>query len=84
MVGDRVFKFRDDPTLLAHRLRAWALFLFVEFLPRARLLTRRRSEHGERLLSQRACTCPECGKGFLGLTGEIGLATLPASSEAAE
>src|SRR5262245_1819755 len=84
LVGDRVFKFRDDPALLAQRLRAWAFFRFGEFLPRARLLTRRRSEHGDRLLSQRACTCPECGKAFLGLTGEIGLATLPASSEGVE
>ena len=83
-VGDRAFRFREDPTPLAHRLRGWALFLFIEFLPRARLLARRRSEHGERLLSQRACTCPECGKAFLGLTGEIRLATLPAGSEGVE
>jgi hypothetical protein len=83
-IGDRVFRFREDPSLLARRLRAWALFLFIEFLPRARLLNRRRSEHGERLLSQRACVCPECGKTFLGLMGEIGLATLPVGSEGAE
>jgi hypothetical protein len=73
-VGDRVFKFRDDPTLLARRLKGWAQFLFNEFLPRARLLARRRSDHGDYLLRQKAATCPECGKSFLGLTGEIGLA----------
>jgi hypothetical protein len=83
-VGDRVFRFREDPTLLARRLRGWTLFLFLEFLPRARLLTRRRSERGERLLSQKASICPECGKTFLGLTGEIGLAALSAGSEGVE
>jgi hypothetical protein len=72
-VGDRVFKFNENPTLLARRLKEWTQFLFKEFLPRARLLSRRRSDHGDWLLRQKASTCPECGKTFLGVMGEIGL-----------
>jgi len=76
-IGDRVYKFRDDPTLLARRLKGWAEFLFEEFLPRARVLARRRSEQGDRLFLQKAVTCPECRKVFLGLTGEIGFTAVP-------
>jgi putative ribosome biogenesis GTPase RsgA len=77
MVGDRVFKFRDDPSLLGRRLKGWAEFLFHEFLPRARVLTRRRSPHADRLLLQKSATCPECARTFLGLAGEIGLPAVP-------
>jgi hypothetical protein len=83
-IGERVYKFREDPTLLARRLKGWALFLFIEFLPRARMLIRRRSEHGDRLLSQRLSACPECGKTFLGLAGEIGLENVRVAAEAVE
>lgn len=83
-IGERVFKFREDPAVLAHRLRSWAGFLFNEFLPRARLLTRRRSAHGDRLLGQKAAQCVECRRSFLGLTGEIGLAELPPANEGVE
>lgn len=72
-VGDRVFKFREDPTLLARRLKGWSAFLFDEFLPRARLLARRRSAEGDRVIGQKAVGCPECGTTFLALAGEIGL-----------
>jgi hypothetical protein len=83
-IDERVYKFREDPTLLARRLKGWTAFLFREFLPRARLLTRRRSEQGDRLLLQKLTSCPECRKTFLGLTGEIGLATLPAAVDGVE
>ena len=76
-IGERVYKFREDPTLLARRLKGWAEFLFEEFLPRARMLTRRRSPEGDRLFLQKAVTCPECRKVFLGLTGEIGFTAVP-------
>ncbi len=81
IVGDRTFKFRDDPENLARRLRGWSAFLFDEFLPRARMLTRRRSTEGDRLISQKAITCPECRTTFLGLAGEIGLKSVPASGD---
>lgn len=84
IIDDIVFKFREDPTLLARRLKGWALFLFDEFLPRARLLVRRRSRIGDHLLSQKAMTCPECKQVFLGLTGEIGLAAVPPANEEIE
>jgi len=80
-VGDRAFRFEEDPTLLARRLKGWSEFLFEEFLPRARMLVRRRSPQGERLLLQKATTCTECRKTFLGLTGEIGLTALTAAVE---
>ncbi len=80
-IDDRVYKFRDDPTLLVRRLKAWSLFLFKEFLPRARLLTRRRSPQGDRLLLQKVTACPECRKTFLGLAGEIGLTAVPPAVE---
>jgi hypothetical protein len=83
-IADTVFKFRNDPTLLARRLKGWAEFLFDEFLPRARLLTRRRSENGDRLLLQKATKCPECKRVLLGLTGEIGLAAVPPAHEGVE
>ena len=83
-IEDRAYTFREDPTLLARRLKGWAAFLFIEFLPRARMLTRRRSEHGDRLLLQKAASCPECRKTFLGLTGEIGLAAVPPANEGVE
>jgi hypothetical protein len=83
-IDDRVFKFREDPTILAHRLRGWTHFLFEEFLPRARMLTRRRSAHGDRLISQKAMTCTECRRTFLGLTGEIGFTELPPAIEGVE
>jgi hypothetical protein len=83
-IDDAVFKFREDPTLLARRLKGWAAFLFDEFLPRARLLTRRRSDIGDRLLLQKATKCAECRRMFLGLTGEIGLSAMPAANEEAE
>jgi hypothetical protein len=76
-VGDRAFKFRDDPTPLAQRLRAWAEFLFDEFLPRARVLGRRRSAEGDALIGQKSVTCPECRHAFLALAGEIGLKAVP-------
>lgn len=75
-IGETVYKFREDPTLLARRIKGWAQFLFDEFLPRARLLTRRRSEHGDRLIVDKMVKCTECRRIFLGLTGEIGLATV--------
>jgi len=80
-IGERLFKVQDDPTQLVRRLKGWTEFLFEEFLPRARQLIRRRSPHGERLLLQKATKCTECEKTFLGLTGEIGLATMPAAVE---
>jgi uncharacterized C2H2 Zn-finger protein len=83
-IDDSVFKFRDDPTLLARRLKGWAEFLFDEFLPRARQLVRRRSQIGDHLLSQKAMSCPECRQVFLGLTGEIGLAAVPPAVEEVE
>jgi hypothetical protein len=83
-IDDHVHRLRDDPTLLARRLKGWAAFLFREFLPRARMLTRRRSEHGDRLLTQKAISCPECRKTFLGLTGEIGLTAMPPANEGVE
>lgn len=83
-IDEKVYKFRDDPTLLARRLKGWAQFLFREFLPRARLLTQRRSPQGDQLLLQKVTACPECRKTFLGLTGEVGLATLPAAVEGVE
>jgi hypothetical protein len=83
-IGERVYKFRDDPTLLVRRLKAWSLFLFKEFLPRARLLTRRRSPQGDHLLLQKVMACPECRKAFLGLTGEIGLTAVPPAVEGVE
>jgi len=76
-IGDRVYKFREDPTLLARRLTGWAEFLFEEFLPRARMLTRLRSQEGDRLFLQKAVTCPECRRVFMGLTGEIGFTAVP-------
>jgi hypothetical protein len=75
-IEERVFRFREDPTLLARRLKGWAEFLFNEFLPRARMLARRRSEIGDRLLMQKATTCPECKRTFAGLVGEIGLTAI--------
>jgi hypothetical protein len=75
-IDDRVFRFREDPTLLARRLKGWAEFLFNEFLPRARILARRRAEIGDRLLMQKATTCPECKRTFAGLVGEIGLTAI--------
>lgn len=83
-IGERVYKFRDDPTLLVRRLKAWSLFLFKEFLPRARLLTRRHSPQGDRLLLQKVTACPECRKTFLGLAGEIGLTAVPPAVEGVE
>lgn len=83
-VEDQVYRFREDPTLLARRLKGWAQFLFREFLPRARLLTRRRSPHGDRLLSQKVIVCPECRRAFLGLAGEIGLTSVPPALEGVE
>lgn len=80
-VGDAVFKFKEDPTLLARRLKGWARFLFDEYLPRARLLTRRRSDHGDRLLLEKVAKCPECRRVFLGLTGEVGLTSVPPALE---
>jgi hypothetical protein len=80
-IGDQAFRFEEDPTLLARRLKGWGEFLFEEFLPRARMLIRRRSPQGERLLLQKATTCTECRKTFLGLTGEIGLTALTAAVE---
>lgn len=79
-IGERVYKFREDPTMLARRLKGWAEFLFEEFLPRARMLTRRRSQEGDRLFLQKAVTCPECRRVFLGLTGEIGFTAVPPSN----
>ena len=76
-VGDRVFKFRDNPTFLAQRLKGWAEFLFDEFLPRARMLGRRRSGEGDRLIAQKSVACPECRHAFLALAGEIGLKAVP-------
>jgi hypothetical protein len=81
MIDEVVFRFREDPTLLARRLKEWCRFLFDEFLPRARLLNRRRSAHGDRLLTQKAVQCTECGKTFLGLTGDIGLPSVPTLSD---
>lgn len=83
-IEDRVYKFREDPSLLVRRLKAWSLFLFKEFLPRARLLTRRRSPQGDRLLRQKVVGCPECRKTFLGLAGEIGLTAVPPAVEGVE
>jgi hypothetical protein len=83
-IDDQVYKFREDPTLLARRLKGWALFLFKEFLPRARLLTRRQSPQGDRLLRQKVTSCPECRKAFLGLAGEIGLTQVPPAVEGVE
>jgi hypothetical protein len=83
-IDDRVYKFRDDPTLLVRRLKAWSLFLFKEFLPRARLLTRRHSPQGDRLLLQKVTACPECRKTFLELAGEIGLTAVPPAVEGVE
>jgi hypothetical protein len=80
-IDDQVYRFREDPTLLARRLKGWALFLFKEFLPRARLLTRRTSPQGDRLLRQKVASCPECRTAFLGLAGEIGLTQVPAAIE---
>lgn len=83
-VGDRIFRFREDPTLLARRLKGWAEFLFDEFLPRARLLVRRRSEIGDQLLMQKATTCPECRRTFAGLVGEIGLTAIAPANQGVE
>ena len=83
-VLDRVLRFRDDPTLLARRLKGWAEFLFAEFLPRARLLARRRSEIGDHLLTQKATTCPECRRTFAGLVGEIGLTQIAPANDVVE
>jgi hypothetical protein len=83
-IDDHVYRLRDDPTLLARRLKGWSAFLFREFLPRARMLTRRRSELGDRLLVQKAINCTECHKTFLGLTGEIGMTAVPPANEGVE
>ena len=83
-IDEQVYKFREDPTLSARRLKGWALFLFKEFLPRARLLTRRQSPQGDRLLRQKVTSCPECRKAFLGLAGEIGLTQVPPAVEGVE
>lgn len=83
-IDERVYKFREDPTLLARRLKGWSAFLFKEFLPRARLLTRRRSPQGDRLLRQKVTACPECRRTFLGLAGEIGLTAVPPAVEGVE
>jgi hypothetical protein len=83
-IDERVYRFREDPTLLVRRLKAWSLFLFREFLPRARLLTRRRSPQGDRLLRQKVVSCLECRKAFLGLAGEIGLTAVPPAVEGVE
>jgi hypothetical protein len=80
-VGDRLFRFREDPTLLARRLKGWAEFLFNEFLPRARVLIHRRSEIGDSLLMQKATTCGECRRTFAGLLGEIGLTAIAPANE---
>jgi hypothetical protein len=83
-IDDRTYKFHEDPTLLVRRLKAWSLFLFKEFLPRARLLTRRQSPQGDRLLRQKVTACPECRKAFLVLAGEIGLTAVPPAVEGVE
>ena len=83
-IGGQTLKFRGDPSLLAKRLQGWASFLFDEFLPRARLIGRRRSPEGDRLIGQTTVTCSECSMSFLGLAGEIGLAAVPTANEDVE
>ncbi len=83
-IGEELFRFREDPTLLARRLKGWAEFLFDEFLPRARLLVHRRSAIGDHLLTQKATTCIECRRTFAGLVGEIGLTAIAPANEAIE
>ena len=81
IIDDEKHAFADDPVVLAQRLRAWTQFLFEEFLPRARLLGRRRSARGDRLIAQKAAVCAACRQQFLALRGEIGLTPIPAADE---
>lgn len=71
-IGDARYPFREDPSLLVKRLKAWAAFLFDEFLPQARLIRDRQSAQLDRLLVSKLVECPECKRHFLGITGDLG------------
>jgi hypothetical protein len=71
-IGDARYPFRDDPTLLVKRLKAWATFLFNEFLPQARLIRERQTAQLDTLLLPKLVACPECQRPFVGIAGDLG------------
>jgi hypothetical protein len=74
VAGKARWTFAVNPAPLAHRLEAWADFLFREFLPREdQALGWHSAEALAKLFVQRAVDCPECGQVFLRRTGEVGI-----------
>ena len=76
IIGTRKLAFVQEPALLAKRLQGWARFLFLELLPAAREIERKRSPAKLRMFTrQKTQVCPECGNKFLALRGEVGIVT---------
>ena len=74
VAGPLKLTFRQEPTLLARRLRGWVRYLFRDFLPKVdTVLHLHAPERLGKLLKQKEVVCPECWRAFLAQRGEVGL-----------
>ena len=75
-IGKERLHFKQEPALLARRLRGWVRYLFRDLLPGAIEWTEKSAPAKLRpLMLQKTIACPECGETFYPLRGEVGILT---------
>ncbi|MCC6420183.1 MAG: hypothetical protein IT429_18260 [Gemmataceae bacterium] len=86
-VGRHRFRFEDDPTGVAERLRGWLPWYFREFLPRVPPASEWRAPQAtQQRAARNAVACPECRCLLVPCVGAVGIAVeegaaIPAAHE---